>query len=167
MNAANCRMGEVRGRDMEPTLWDGSSIVVDLSRNKAVDGRVFMLKPHPSDPPIVRRFRRRAEGWRMYADNPVFPSERLLPDGRSSIIGQVLWSAREHCDDDGPVRSALADESALREGLAMVVSLLRGLTRRERDFLLEAARKLPTDDLLRVGLDASHAVLASVGKEEA
>ena len=96
----------------------------------------------------------------MHADNPICVPEPLRKS--TDIVGKVLWSAREHGDDDGPIRSPVIDERTMREELAMIVSLMRGLNRRERDRLLDAARHLPADELLQVGLDASHAVLASM-----
>lgn len=156
--AEHCGMGEVGCRDMEPTLWEGCAIIVDRSRRSPVPpGRIFMVRI--GDARVVRRLRMSRGRCVMYGDHPLCPPATLpSPD---AVVGQVLWSAREHADDAGRRRSALIDEEALRENLAAVVSLIRGLNRRERNLLLEAARSMPVDDLLRVGLDASHAVLES------
>lgn len=161
-NAAHCGATEMHGREMEPTILDGSAILVDRDRRQPVSTGIFMIKggfPPRSDAPLVRRLRRSGDGWSMYGDHPLCPAERL-PHG-AVVVGQVVWSAREHLDDHGSELTAPYGERQLRENLATVVSLLRGLTRSERTFLLGAARELPIDDLLRVGLDASRAVLES------
>jgi len=159
-NAKHCGGGEMRGREMEPTILDGSAILVDRDRDQPVNGRIYMVRV--SGGPVVRRLRRRrGRGWSMHGDHPLCPVEKLPPPPGAVVVGQVLWSAREHLDDVGPLRSVQFDESALRENLATVVSLLRGLTRNERTFLLEAARGMSVDELLRVGLNASHAMLES------
>ncbi|MDE0661980.1 MAG: hypothetical protein OXI79_20305 [Gammaproteobacteria bacterium] len=157
VDANHCGMGEMNGRDMEPTILDGSSILVDRDRTEPESTGIFMIRIPGG--PIVRRLRRRGRGWSMYGDHPLCLAEPL--PRTAAVVGRVMWSAREHLDDHGPDLTAPFGERQLRENLATVVSLLRGLTRSERTFLLGAAREMPVDDLLRVGLEASHAVLES------
>lgn len=158
VNAAHCGAGEMHGREMEPTIRDGSAIIVDRDRSEPESVGIFMVRLPGG--PLVRRLRRRRRGWSMYGDNPLCPVERL-PRG-TDVVGRVMWSAREHLDDCGPDWSAPLGERQLRENLALTVQLLRGLSLDERDLLLDAARGMPVEDLNRAGLMASRTVLAAV-----
>lgn len=74
---------------MAPAIRDGDSILVDESRTKAVDGRVFAVRT--VDGPLVKRLRKRSGGWWIVSDNQEHTSRPISPEDR--LLGLVVWWA--------------------------------------------------------------------------
>ena len=92
--APQCRVIQVLGESMEPTLVDGCSILVNqVSRRRRV-GRLFVVRT--DDGLIVKRAGRdRSGAWQLVSDNPnkrTWPT-RPWPAG-APVIGEVKWAAR-------------------------------------------------------------------------
>ena len=92
--ARHCRVIQVCGESMEPTLVDGCSILVNhVSRRRRV-GRIFVVRT--DDGLIVKRASREASGaWQLVSDNPdkhVWPNRPWPTD--AVIVGEVKWTAR-------------------------------------------------------------------------
>ena len=81
---------EVLGDSMEPTLEDGSSILVDHQRNQLQHDRVFAV--HTEDGLLVKRAVKKGNNWQLVSDNTHY---KPLPWPReATIIGQVMWTGR-------------------------------------------------------------------------
>ncbi len=92
--ARNCRVIEVSGESMEPTLVDGCSILVNLAARRRRVGRIYVVRT--ADGLVVKRAGKDVAGaWQLLSDNPnkhVWPS-RPWPPG-AEIVGEVKWAAR-------------------------------------------------------------------------
>lgn len=83
---------EVCGRSMEPTLFDGDTVVIDALRTDVDIGGVFALRR--GDDVLVKRLQRKLNGvLAIISDNPVYQVEELRDDEVDSIsvIGRVVW----------------------------------------------------------------------------
>ena len=92
--ARNCRVIQVSGESMEPTLVDGCSILVNHASRRRRLGHIFVVRT--DDGLIVKRAGRDASGiWLLVSDNPdkkVWPSRPWPPD--AVVVGEVRWAAR-------------------------------------------------------------------------
>jgi len=85
----------VDGDSMEPTLYDGDYVVINLADTRLIDGRVYALVYGSDRHGRVKRMYRTPTGIRVVSDNPDkdrFPDE--LYDGEDAdeckIIGRVI-----------------------------------------------------------------------------
>jgi phage repressor protein C with HTH and peptisase S24 domain len=79
----------VDGPAMEPSLFDGDTVVLNTDATSAVDGGVFAFDQDGTV--ILRRLNRDAGQWWMHADHPDqarFPRKSFGEE--SAVIGQVL-----------------------------------------------------------------------------
>ncbi len=91
LDPTQCVVIEVRGESMEPTLPEGSSILVDGTRRRWRKGRTFVFLT--GDGLIVKRADEDETGRRLLAsDHPAW-APIALPDD-ASILGEVAWTAR-------------------------------------------------------------------------
>ena len=92
--ARNCRIIQVSGESMEPTLVDGCSILVNHSVRRRHVGHIYVVRTE--DGLVVKRAGRDEAGvWQLVSDNPnkhVWPT-RPWPPG-AAIVGEVKWAAR-------------------------------------------------------------------------
>ena len=85
---------KVAGRSMEPTLFDGDTVVVDTAHAAPVDGEVFIV--NAGGEVVVKRLARRSGDWWMHSDNSnqaLFPPVRC--DESCFIIGRVIHRQSE------------------------------------------------------------------------
>ena len=73
------------------------------------------------DGPRIRRLRRAGRTWVAYGDNPECRPEALPRP--ADVVGQVLWSSRDHAEDAGPSAPGL-DMRVLRMQMAAVIARL-------------------------------------------
>ena len=92
--ARQCKVIGVKGTSMEPTLADGSSILIDLNRRSRLVGHIYVVRT--DDGLIVKRAgKSRAGNWQLVSDNPdkkEWPTLRWPID--AEVIGEVKWAAR-------------------------------------------------------------------------
>lgn len=86
-----CTVMRVYGDSMEPTLPDGSSILVDRTRRELEDGRIFVCRPEMGL--IVKRAKLDRGRWLLISDNPVWPPIEPHPQ-TTEIYGEVRWTSR-------------------------------------------------------------------------
>ena len=83
---------DVAGHSMEPTYYDGQTIVVDRQQRDIDGGGVFVLRLQ--DELFVKRVQRLlAGGLQVISDNPAFRAE-LVPAGSElqlDVVGRVVW----------------------------------------------------------------------------
>ena len=92
--AGECRVIQVLGESMEPTLVDGCSILVNQASRRRRVGRIFVVRTE--DGLVVKRAgKNRAGAWQLVSDNPnkqVWPT--LVWPADAPAIGEVKWAAR-------------------------------------------------------------------------
>ena len=87
----HCHVISVQGDSMEPTLPDGSSILVDRNRREPQEDRIFVLRTE--DGLVVKRLARDARGsWQLVSENADHPTVPLLYG--AEFIGEVRWMGR-------------------------------------------------------------------------
>ena len=94
MSESSCRIIRVRGESMEPTLPDGSIILVDLASEQPKDAKIFVIRTE--DELIVKRLAFHEDaGWLLESDNPDRKrwATRLWPED-AEIVGEVRWVGR-------------------------------------------------------------------------
>ena len=85
---------KVSGRSMEPTLFDGDTVVVDTAHPEPLDGEVFLV--NAGGEVVVKRLARRSGDWWMHSDNSnqsLFPPVRC--DADCFIIGRIIHRQSE------------------------------------------------------------------------
>ena len=91
LNPAQCRVIEVDGRSMEPTLEHRAVILVDFQRTVRRHNKIFAVRA--GDGPVVKRLRHAdGKGWRLVSDNPAYKPVRWPDD--AVVLGQVMWTGR-------------------------------------------------------------------------
>lgn len=85
-----CRVRNI-GKSMEPTFWEGDTLLVNRAEKVIRDGKVYAFRV--GDEPKVKRLFRMLDGRvRVVSDNPdkgTFPDEYLSVDDMPEIIGRV------------------------------------------------------------------------------
>ncbi len=91
LNPAQCRVIEVVGHSMEPTLEHRAVILVDFQRTVRRHNKIFAVRA--DDGPVVKRLRHAdGKGWRLVSDNTAYKPVPW-PDG-AVVLGQVMWTGR-------------------------------------------------------------------------
>ena len=93
LTAEHCRVIEVVGRSMEPTLENGAVILVDFNRTTRRRDNVFAIRT--DDGPVVKRLRHDDDGWWLISDNE--DQARFPPrpwPAAAAVLGQVMWTGR-------------------------------------------------------------------------
>ena len=85
----HCRVARAVGASMEPTLPDGSSILVDLQRKEFRDGAVYVA--NTSDGVVARRAAKFSDGRQLVSDDG--QSAPVQWQG-SDVIGEVRWMGK-------------------------------------------------------------------------
>ena len=137
----HCGMTEVEGDDMEPTLWDGSLVLVSRDHRTPRPVGVFMLRD--GERRVYRRLRREGRKWVAYGDNLECPTKPVRRVG-SEIVGQVIYSARDHFADAGPWCD---DMDRLRHQLGMLPRMLKP---EYADAVAKMVCSLPDDTIMRL-----------------
>ena len=82
---------EVMGNSMEPTLPDGSLILVDYQRTRRLADRVFAVRS--DDLLLIKRLVHDNHDWLLVSDND--KEYKPVPWPREAVvIGQVMWTGR-------------------------------------------------------------------------
>ena len=94
LKASECRVITVVGESMEPTLADGSQILVDMRSRRRRHERICVVES--DNELVVKRVMRNPEGgWLLASDNPdkkSFPT-KPWPEG-ARVIGEVKWDGQ-------------------------------------------------------------------------
>ena len=92
--ARSCRVIEVAGESMEPTLVDGCSILVNHASRRRRLGHIYVVRTEEGL--VVQRAGRDPAGvWQLVSDNPdklTWPNRPWPAD--AVIVGEVRWTAR-------------------------------------------------------------------------
>ena len=90
LDPTQCVVIDVMGDSMEPTLPEGSSILVDHAQRRRRSDRVYVVRANEGL--LVKRAKRGERGWMMASDNPTYPPTPW--QGGAEVIGEVRWMAR-------------------------------------------------------------------------
>ena len=94
LRPSSCQFIRVRGESMEPTLPDGSLILVDLATEHPKSNKIFVIRT--GDELIVKRLVRDPKVvWLLESDHPQrsrWPTQ-LWPND-AEIVGEVRWVGR-------------------------------------------------------------------------
>ncbi len=85
-----------RGVSMEPTISDGALVLVNIAKERLVDGQVYALRA-PDGLRIKRVQRQMDGGLLLISDNrELFEPERLPPHEaeQMSVLGRVFWTEK-------------------------------------------------------------------------
>ena len=86
-----CTIISVKGDSMEPTLPDGSYILVDRRSPEAKHGRIYVIRT--DEGLIVKRLEKRADGGlRLTSDNPAW--DPVPWPNRAELVGEVKWMGK-------------------------------------------------------------------------
>ena len=96
LTPGNCRLITVIGESMEPTLPDGSSILLHLlAAPPDRKNRAIYLIATGNELTIRRAKRNLTTGWQLVSDNP---DKKLFPTHtwpvNANIMGQVIWHGK-------------------------------------------------------------------------
>lgn len=91
------RLMTVVGDSMEPTLYEGDIVLVDLSKKAPSKEGIYALRIY--DGLVVKRLQRLSRTkLRVISDNPKYPPQEVDLEGETNdfaIIGRVVWMGRE------------------------------------------------------------------------
>lgn len=79
--------GTVSGPSMEPSLFEGDRIVVNLRHNRPVSGKVFVV--NFDGEACIKRLSHQRGSWYLTSDNPDFPPKNMR-EGHAIIVGEVV-----------------------------------------------------------------------------
>lgn len=91
LNPARCKLYEVKGESMAPTLNSGDTVMINMADREVVSGELFALVA--DDGLRVKRLHKRGGGVWMHSDNPdqLRYSPELIEDHNAAVIGRVVW----------------------------------------------------------------------------
>jgi phage repressor protein C with HTH and peptisase S24 domain len=86
---------KVTGRSMEPSLYDGDLVIVNLDDTRLQDGQVFAANYEGEL--VIKRLKRDAQQWFLSSDSPdkIRFSDKRCSDG-CGLIGRVVYKQSEH-----------------------------------------------------------------------
>ena len=90
LNPEQCRVIEVIGDSMEPTLENRAVVLVDFERTIRRQHKIFAVRTEGG--PVVKRLRRYDNGWWLVSDNEA--SKPVLWPRGAAVIGQVMWTGK-------------------------------------------------------------------------
>ena len=91
IDASQASIVRVTGGSMEPTLLEGSSVLVDETKRRRRAGEIFAVRR--ADGGVVKRLAKDDRGrWLLVSDNPRYDPVPWGPD--DELVGQVRWTAR-------------------------------------------------------------------------
>lgn len=85
----------VSGRSMEPSLYDGDLVIVNMEDVSMKDGQVFAANYEGEL--VIKRLKRESGYWHLASDNP---DKIRFPDKRCSdgcgLLGRIVYKQSEH-----------------------------------------------------------------------
>lgn len=93
LDPTQCMVMRVRGASMEPTLPDGSRVLVNRAARRRRAGKLYVLRT--GDGLVIKRAGQGADGgWRLVSDNPA-PEYPAVPwPDDAETVGEVRWMAQ-------------------------------------------------------------------------
>ena len=89
LSAARASLVDVVEENMESTMCDGDSVLVDHARTDPEEGRIFALRT--ADGALVKRLRWRGGRWVAMSDHPNHSPRPL--GANDAVIERIVWWA--------------------------------------------------------------------------
>ena len=90
LTARQCRVIEVIGDSMEPTLENRAVVLVDFERTIRRQHKIFAVRTEGG--PVVKRLRRDKAGWQLVSDNRLY---KPVPWPKNAVVrGQIMWTGK-------------------------------------------------------------------------
>jgi len=92
INPKTCKRFTAEGDSMSPTIWDKDSVLVDMSQNTIIDGKVYALR-YGDVLKVKRLYKQLNGGIIIRSDNPDIPDEQVSVDDCNTLIeihGRVI-----------------------------------------------------------------------------
>ena len=90
LNPEQCRVIEVIGDSMEPTLENRAVVLVDFERTIRRQHKIFAVRTEGG--PVVKRLRRDEDGWQLVSDNRLY---KPVPWPKNATVrGQIMWTGK-------------------------------------------------------------------------
>ena len=90
LNPEQCRVIEVIGDSMEPTLENRAVVLVDFERTIRRQHKIFSVLTEGG--PVVKRLRRDEDGWQLVSDNRLY---KPVPWPKNATVrGQIMWTGK-------------------------------------------------------------------------
>ncbi len=90
LNPEYCLIVQILDQSMEPTIASHSIVLVDLSRYRRRQERIYAIRI--GDNLVVRRLSKNQDKWQLIADHPKSKPESF--PSSAEIIGEVRWMAK-------------------------------------------------------------------------
>jgi hypothetical protein len=90
VTGSSARVVDVVGPSMEPTIKDGSVLLVNTNNREPINNVIFALA-RPTDGLIVKRLVKIGENWFARSDNRDFEDIQIDDGEPITIIGRALW----------------------------------------------------------------------------
>ena len=88
LNPEDLIVTSVKGRSMEPMMFEDDKVLVDTSKRRPKDNECFAVNWNGE--PIVKCLIKKSDHWCLYSFNRKFESIDVR-SGQCSIIGMVVW----------------------------------------------------------------------------
>ncbi len=92
LHSSKLLLVRVAGDSMEPTIYDGGTILVDRAQSRVKNEKIYFFR-HGSEG-YVKRLRKAGDRIIVASDNRAYP-EWAAPVDELIIIGRVVWAARK------------------------------------------------------------------------
>lgn len=90
LNPADLIVMAVKGRSMEPYMFEDERLLVDTSKRTPVANECFAINWNGE--PIVKRLIKKGDNWCLYSMNPDPQYHTIdVRSGQCSIVGMVVW----------------------------------------------------------------------------
>lgn len=90
VSASSARLVDVRGPSMDPTIRDGSILLVSTNNREPVSNGIFALA-RAQEGLIVKRLVQLGDDWVARSDNRDFPDINIGDAEPITILGRALW----------------------------------------------------------------------------
>ena len=93
LNPEQCRVIEVIGDSMEPTLENRAVVLVDFQRTIRRQHKIFAVLTEGG--PVVKRLRRDEDGWWLVSDHEDKTAYPTMPWPKNATVrGQIMWTGK-------------------------------------------------------------------------
>lgn len=90
VQSVSARVVDVRGASMEPTIKDGSVLLVSTNNREPTENQIYAMV-RPSEGLIVKRLVRVAGDWVARSDNRDFKDLPINDGEPITIVGRAIW----------------------------------------------------------------------------
>ena len=93
LNPEQCRVIQVIGDSMEPTLENRAVVLVDFERTIRRQHKIFAVRTEGG--PVVKRLRRDEDGWWLVSDHEDKTAYPTMPWPKNAVVrGQIMWTGK-------------------------------------------------------------------------